>query len=331
MDVRALLIVNPLATSLTVAARERVIGTLGREADLTVTETRYRGHAGELARKAVTDGLDTVITLGGDGTLNEAVNGLLSDSGGPDDARGPDDVRGHGDLGDPGDTARLPAIVPLPAGSANVFARSLGLPRDLDRAARLVRSALRGGRRRPLTLGHADGRYFTFCAGLGLDAEVVRAVDEQRSAGLRATPARYVTTAVRRFFATDRRDPALTVEVPGGPVIDRVLLGIVANTAPWTYAGPLPVNPTPRARLAGGLDVLTVRRMDLLSSLALLAAMVAPGGIRAGHPGTAALHDRSAFTIRASRPVAFQMDGEYLGERTTVSFTTISDAVRLAV
>ena len=330
MGVPALLIVNPLATSLTAAARERVVAALGAEVELTVAHTQYRGHAGELARKAVTDGLDAVVTLGGDGTLNEAINGLLSDHD-PYDPRDPGDVRGRGDLGDLGDTAGLPAIAPLPAGSANVFARSLGLPRDLDRATDLVRSALRGGRRRPLTLGHADGRYFTFCAGFGLDAEVVRAVDEQRTAGLRATPARYVTTAVRRFFATDRRDPALTVEVPGGPPIERVLLGIVANTAPWTYAGPLPVNPTPRARLTGGLDVLTVRRMDLLSSLALLAAMVTPGGIRAWHPGTTGLHDMSAFTIRASRPVAFQMDGEYLGERTSVSFTAISDAVRLAV
>lgn len=308
----ALLIVNPRATSLTPSVRDSVITAIAAEADLTVAVTQYRGHAGELARKAMADGFDVVITLGGDGTLNEAINGLLAD-------------------GVPADPACLPAVAPLPAGSANVFARSLGLPRDLHRATDLVLSALRHDRRRPLTLGHADNRFFTFCAGLGLDAEVVRAVEEQRATGVRATPSRYVRTAVRRFFAADRRNPALTVEVPGGPAVDRVLLGIVSNTAPWTYAGPLPVNPTPRARLTGGLDVLTVRRMDLLSSLALLAGMVTPGGIRPGHPGTAELHDMSAFTFTADRPVAFQVDGEYIGERTRIEFAAISDAVRLAV
>lgn len=308
----ALLIVNPYATALTPSVRDAVVAKLGAGAgDLTVAVTRHRGHAGELARKAVTDGLDTVVTLGGDGTLNEAVNGLLSD-------------------GVPADPDCLPAVAPLPAGSANVFARSVGLPRDLRRATDLVLSALRAGRRRPLTLGRADRRYFTFCAGLGLDAEVVRAVEEQRAAGRLPTPSRYVRTAVRRFFATDRTRPALTVEAPGAAV-ERVLFGIVSNTTPWTYAGPLPVNATPRARLAGGLDVLAVRRMDVLSSLGLLASMATPGGVRPGHPGTAALHDLSEFTFHADRPVAFQADGEYLGERTRVTFTAISDAVRLAV
>lgn len=309
----ALLIVNPRATTLTRSVRDTVIARLDAGVDaLAVAETQARGHAGELARKAVTDGLDAVITLGGDGTLNEAINGLLSD-----------DV--------PADPDCLPAVVPLPAGSANVFARSVGIPRDLRRAADLVVAALRAGRRRPVTLGRAGKRYFTFCAGLGLDAEVVREVDEQRAAGRRATTGRYLRTAVRRFLATDRTHPALTVETPGGASVEQVLLGIVSNTAPWTYAGPLPVNPTPRARLAGGLDALAVRRMDLLTTVRLVATMATPGGIRPGTPGTAMLHDLPAMTFRADRPVAFHVDGEYLGEVSRVSFTSVSDAVRLAL
>lgn len=309
----ALLIVNPRATTLTRSVRDAVIARLYAGLDaLTVTETRHRGHAGELARKAVTDGLDAVITLGGDGTLNEAVNGLLSD-------------------GVPADPDCLPAVVPLPAGSANVFARSVGVPRDLRRAADLVVAALHAGRRRPVTLGRAGKRYFTFCAGLGFDAEVVREVEAQRAAGLPATTGRYVRTALRRFFATDRRHPALTVETPGGASVEKVLLGIVSNTAPWTYAGPVPVNPTPGARLAGGLDALAVRRMDMLTTARLVAAMATPGGIRPGTPGTATLHDLPAMTFHADRPVAFQVDGEYLGEVTRVSFASISDAIRLAL
>lgn len=308
---QALLIVNPHATSVTPGVSNMVTRMLGAGLDLTVAPTDHRGHAAELARTAAAEGRDVVITLGGDGTLNEAVNGLLRDA--------------------PGDPDRLPAVAALPGGSANVFVRSLGLPRDLRRCTVSTLDALRRGRRRRIGLGRAEDRYFTFCAGLGLDAEVVRDVEAARAAGHRASPSLYIRTTVRRFFATDRQFPALTVERPHASTVHDVFLGIVSNTAPWTYAGLLPVNPNPRARLAEGLDLLAARRLDLPSSLGLLCAMLSPGGVRDAGLGRVALHDAGAFTLRATRPTAFQLDGEYLGEREHVDFTAVANALRIVV
>ena len=129
--------------------------------------TRRRGHAADLARAAADERLDVVVTLGGDGTVNEVVNGLLHD--GP--AR-----------------ARCPALAVVPGGSTNVFARALGLPKDTIEGTGAILEALHIGRVRSIGLGRADGRYFTFCAGFGLDAEVVRKVERARLRGRVSTP-----------------------------------------------------------------------------------------------------------------------------------------------
>src|SRR6185437_10523135 len=107
---RALLVMNPKATSTSERTREVLAHALAGELDTAIGETAYRGHAVELARAAAEDGVDLIVALGGDGTVNEVVNGIL--------------------------TARLPDGVPrpdlgvVPGGSTNVFARALGLPND---------------------------------------------------------------------------------------------------------------------------------------------------------------------------------------------------------
>ena len=102
--------------------------------ELEVAQTRYRGHAGTLARKAASDGFQLILTLGGDGTVNEAVNGLL-----------------HGLK--PGTD---PAFAPVPGGNANVFSRALGLPADPVDATGRILEALRTGRDRRVGLGCAS-------------------------------------------------------------------------------------------------------------------------------------------------------------------------------
>ncbi len=118
--------------------------------------------------------------------------------------------------------ADLPALAPLPGGSANVFTGALGLPRDpIDATGQILR-AVAEHRTRTIGLASADGRYFTFNAGLGLDAEVVRAVQGLRAHGEPVTPALYVRMALRQFYRqTDRRHPSLMIErdhqQPDGP------------------------------------------------------------------------------------------------------------------
>ena len=103
----------------------------------------------------------------------------------------------------------MPALAVVPGGSTNVFARALGLPKEWTEGTGVLLDALHAGRFRPIGLGRADGRYFTFCAGFGLDAEVVRKVERARLRGKVSTPALYMRSLLTQFFLeTDRPDAA---------------------------------------------------------------------------------------------------------------------------
>jgi diacylglycerol kinase family enzyme len=312
--VRALLIVNPYATSTTELRRDVIVRALSSAVELEVVETRYRGHATRLAAAAADGGFGLVLTLGGDGTVNEAVNGILGGTAG-----------GHG-----GGAARRPALAALPGGSANVFTRAVGLAADLVDAAGQILQALAEGRSRSLGVGLAGDRYFTFNAGLGLDAEVVRAVHGRRAGGRAASSALYLRTAVRQYYrVTDRRHPALMLERDGHPPEGPVFVAIVSNTAPWTYLGRWPVNPNPRARFESGLDVFALRSLGTFRTVRAIGRMLSPGGRPPRGRSVMTWHDLPEVTLRADRPVAFQVDGEYVGERECVRFLSVPDALRV--
>lgn len=305
---QALLIVNPRATSTTQGRRDVIARALASSLDLEVVETRYRGHASHVAADAAKRGYGLVITLGGDGTVNETVNGLLRDRGG----------------------TQAPRLAVLPGGNANVFTRALGLASDPVDATGELLAALARDSSRPVGLGLAGDRYFCINAGLGLDAEVVRVVEGLRARGRTATPALYLTTTVRHFwFVTDRRHPALTVERPGKPDLPGLYCGIVSNTSPWTYLGRRPVNPSPRASFGTGLDLFGLRKLSTLGTLNAVRQMLPEDGEPPRGRNVASLHDEATFTFRASRPVAFQLDGEYVGERECVTFHAIPNALQV--
>jgi diacylglycerol kinase family enzyme len=310
--VRALLIVNPHATSTTSLRRDVIVRALSSAVELEVVQTRYRGHATSLAAAARNDGFGLVLTLGGDGTVNEAVNGILGDTRG-------------------GTAASVPALAALPGGNANVFTRAAGLPADPVDATGQVLQALAEGRYRHVGLGLAGDRYFTFHAGLGLDAEVVRAVDGHRARGRAATSVLYLRMILRQFYrVTDRRHPALTLERDGHPPAGPLFLGIVSNTAPWTFLGRRPVYTSRQAAFDRGLDLFALRSLGTVSTLRtashLLSATYGPHG-----RSVLTLHDQAELTLRSARPVAFQLDGEYVGERESVRFLSVPDALRIVV
>src|SRR6266487_3461292 len=147
---RALLVVNPAATT-TRKGRDVLVRALASDLKLEVEETGHRGHAAALACRAARDGVDVVVALGGDGTVNEVVNGLLTDGARPG----------------------LPLLAVVPGGSTNVFVRMLGLPEDPIEATGEILDGLRSRRTRPVGLGveaEAGDRWFTFNAGFGFDA-----------------------------------------------------------------------------------------------------------------------------------------------------------------
>ena len=285
-------------------------------------QTRYRGHATSLAAGARNAGFGLVLTLGGDGTVNEAVNGILGDGAA-------NDAAGHAAAA--GSAASLPALAALPGGNANVFTRGAGLPADPVDATGQVLQALAEDRYRSIGLGLAGGRYFTFTAGLGFDAEVVRAVDGHRARGRAATSVLYLRMILRQFYrVTDRRHPALTLERDGHPPIGPLFLGIVSNTAPWTYLGRRPVYTSRQAAFERGLDLFALRSLGTVSTLRtasqLLSATETPHG-----RAVLTLHDQPEMTLRSARPVAFQVDGEYVGEQESVRFRSVPDALRIVV
>jgi diacylglycerol kinase family enzyme len=305
---RALLVVNPKATATTARARDVLAHALASETKLDVIHTNARGHAMELARQAAADGLDLVVALGGDGTVNEVVNGLLSNGPGPS----------------------VPALAVVPGGSTNVFARALGLPESPVEATGDLLEALRVNRRRTLGLGMADDRWFTFCAGLGLDAAVVRRTDQRRAKGRKATPTLFVTEALREFFTkAERKNPPLTLTRDGAEP-EHLGVALVCNTAPWTYLAGRPVLPCPDASFDTGLDVFGIRKLRTATTLRHLRQILsAEPKLRGRH--LLSLHDLDGFTISAEEPLPFQLDGDDLGERTSVTFRAVPQALEVLV
>jgi diacylglycerol kinase family enzyme len=318
--VRALLIVNPHATSTTRERRDVIVRALASAVDLEVVHTRYRGDATRLAATAATGGADLVMTLGGDGTVNEAVNGLLGGEG----------AAGGHPAAIPPPAEELPALAALPGGNANVFTRSLGLPRDpVDAAGRLI-DDLANKRERCIGLGRAGGRYFTFNAGIGLDAEAVRAVEGRRAHGVSLTPAMFARTALRQYYqVTDRRHPAITITKPEDLCRGELYLCILANSAPWTYLGSRPVNTNPDASFDAGLDLFGLRSLGTVSTLRALRQMFSGRAEAVRGRSVVTGHDLAAVEIAASRPTAFQLDGEYMGEVEAISFGSVPRALRV--
>ena len=339
---RALLIVNPHATSTTRGRRDVIVRALASAVDLEVVQTRYRGDATRLAATAASDKFGLVMTLGGDGTVNEAVNGLLGGTAWAEAPRSVDPARwteaggipGSDDaepaVTEPPDAADLPALAALPGGNANVFTRTLHMPDDPVDAAGALIEDLAEGKERCIGLGTANGRYFTFNAGLGFDAEVVRSVEGRRAAGRTLTPMLYTRTALRQYYqVTDRRHAAITITEPADLVAGPVHLCVVSNSAPWTYLGHRPVNTNPTASFDTGLDLLAFRRLGTIGTARTLRQMLTDRTEPPRGRSVVAAHDLPEIRLSADRPLAFQLDGEYMGEVEEVRLRSVPHALRV--
>lgn len=305
---RALAVVNPNATTTSDRTRDVVLAALSNDLDLQVAETTHRGHATELSRQARRDGVELVVSVGGDGTVNEVVNGLLCATADP---------------------APVPDIAIIPGGSTNVLARNLGIPESPVEATGLLLDALRTGRRQSIGLGRLDDRYFTFAAGFGFDADVIRAVEDERGRGRTSTVPLYVRTAVRRFFRQpERRQGSIEVVADDTERAGDLSVVIVTNCTPWTYLGPRPLRPTPRSDFKAGLDVFGLANLRLAPTLWHLAQLMTQRGPRGR--GVVSMHDCRHLIMTAEHPQPAQVDGDFIGERDRIELTAVPDAIRIA-
>ncbi|MYR08922.1 diacylglycerol kinase family lipid kinase [Gordonia sp. SID5947] len=297
---RVMLIVNPFATATSPAGRDALAHTLSSRFTLDVEHTTHRGHAGELAQRAVAEGVDVVIVHGGDGSVNEAVNGILGSPGATDPTR------------------RLPKVGVIPGGSANVFARTLGIRSDPLAATAQIIDLLEAGRCRRIGLGHTQDRWFLFNTGMGMDAVVVHAMEDKRHAGKAATPSRYLWTTIASFVRHAASRAAFTVEIPDHEPITGVRYGFVSNTSPWTFLGDYEIRTNPTTGFDTRLGLFAATSTSVARNLPLAARLLTHRNPKARH-----LHrddDLAWVRFRADEPIDVQMDGDYIGAHRSIDF-----------
>jgi diacylglycerol kinase family enzyme len=297
---KVLLISNPTARATEHRVIEQVTQTLTGRFTLEMAESAARDDSTRLARDAVTSGFDAVIALGGDGTVNEVAQALV-----------------HTDV----------ALGIIPAGTTNVMARSLGIPPDPRDASAFLASRLdRGGRRR-INVGRIGARYFLFGAGMGLDAEVIRAVEERPEKKRRLGHLFFLQQALVTAGRHRSVAPTISMTVEGSAT-EMVALALCANAGPFTYFGKHPLHVFPHVDLREGLDVFGLSRIGWTTVPRLgWAFLVTRSHI--GWPTANYHHDVGSVELRAAAPVPVEVDGDYIGEWDQASVRLIPQALEL--
>lgn len=302
---RVALIVNPAAASINSRSRVRIQRALADRHELKVVETSRRGHATRLAHRAVRDGYELVVTLGGDGTVNEAANGLLGT-----------DV----------------PLAPLPGGSTNVFARAIGYPNDAVEATRVLLAAVDAGSIRPGSLGLANGRVFVFNVGIGFDADVVHRVEERGILKRWAGHPWFIYNAVRSLASKETRSTTFEILTIDGRHRRNLRMAVAMNVNPYTYLGNAPLALAPEAGLDAPLSVVSTDSFALMHLSPVIGVVLGrrPDGLpdegAFGH--WAGVH---AARVTADRPFRYQLDGEPQDPVTELVLEHRPEAIRVLV
>jgi diacylglycerol kinase family enzyme len=282
---RLLLIVNPVARTVSKPTLAVIEKALSADFRLEVVETKERGHANEIAGQAVHEDIDLVVVFSGDGTINEAVNALAGTE---------------------------TALGVLPGGATNILVRALGLPTDpVEATGILIGKALDDEFTR-LDLGRADGRYFAVNCGAGVDAAAMERLD----AKFPKTKSKYDRVAFRAvawsvLVAYAGRLPDLRVQVDDREPIDALSV-LMGRTDPYTYYKERGLRMTPQASLEAGLDVLSIRKLNR-RSIPRIAWQVFGSARHVRGRDIDYVHDASRVTITSQEPFPVQVDGDILG------------------
>jgi diacylglycerol kinase family enzyme len=293
---RVMVIVNPHATTVSDRMRTLIVSAVRGRFEAVTVDTAGRDDATRLARVAADEGFDAVVALGGDGTVNEAANGL---------------------------TGTDVALFPLPGGATNVFARMLGIPADLVDATEHLLGLADAWRTRRVDVGDVNGRAFLFASGMGLDAAVVRHCDAHPKAKARFKQSYFAMAAVATFlqeylvhpprleaFAGGRRFAGVTTIVQNGPVL--------------TYFHDKPVEVVEGVGLDDGLlGGVMLERATPLDVPGITARLLSDRLRVADHRRVASWPSGTAAVVRSAdgRPVPLEVDGDHIGDVTEARYS----------
>jgi diacylglycerol kinase family enzyme len=293
---RMLVIVNPVATTMSARLRNLVIAALHGRYEVEAIDTQARGHATDLCREAAHEGYDVVVSFGGDGTVNEVANGLAGGA---------------------------TPMTCLPGGATNALCKMLGIPGDIVDATEHVLGLADDWRPRRIDLGTVNGRAFTYSSGFGLDASVVKRIEaspELKRHRLREYFFVYaaVETVLRHYV---RNPPRMDVEVDGQTT--RAIATIVQNGAQFTYLDDKPIF----IAEGGGLDsgslagvaLRGVKPRDIPAiALRLLSSKRTVVGQRQIHAFSGV--DGLRCVSADGRAIPLHVDGDHVGDVTEAVF-----------
>jgi diacylglycerol kinase family enzyme len=293
---RMLVIVNPYASTVSDRLKNLVVYALQGRYSVEAVDTQARSHATEICREAAEEGYDVVVAFGGDGTVNEAANGL---AGSPT------------------------PLTALPGGSTNVFCRTLGMPNDVvDATEHLLGMADRFHPIR-VDLASAGARRFTFSAGVGLDASVVERVDAHPYRKARFGEWYFTWTALGTFNRRFLVNPPRVRAVAGDESVEGVTV-VVQNSEPYSYFGRRPLRVCEGSDpINGRLSAAVLKRATPLEMPTLIPRILSgrPGAV-ARHRQIVSLQDLPGLRVETTdgRPFPLQLDGDYVGEFEEIEF-----------
>jgi len=307
---RMLVIVNPYATTVSDRLRNLVVYALQSRYSVEAIDTEKRDHATQITREAAREGYDVVVAFGGDGTVNEAANGLV------------------------GSETPLTA---LPGGSTNVWARTLGIPNDVVDATEHLLALADDWAPRKIDLGLVDERYFVFACGVGIDATVVERVDAHPRLKSSAGPYYYSWCGVSAFYRKYLHNAVRVRCESGGEAVEGIT-AIVQNSDPFTYFASRPIRVCEGIAIDDGtLSLGVLKRATQRDMPTLITRLFSAGKPAARHRQVEHFDDvRSARVESISedgdgkpRPFPVQVDGDYIGESTRLELAAEPGALTI--
>jgi len=299
---RMLVVANPYATTVTPRLRQLVVAALQSRYEVDAVDTERPRHATELSAEAAREGYGVVLAFGGDGTVNEAANGLVGT-----------------------DTA----LTCLPGGATNVYHRMLGLSTSVVEATGQLLDAAPTFAPRRVDLARVNDRWFTFSAGAGLDAAVVERVDARPQLKARFGPWFYAQSALGTFMARYVVNPPRVVVEAGGTELTGVSV-FVQNGQPYTYFRRRPVRLAEEMQLdSGDFAGVVLTRANAVDVPTIGFRLLARNAQVGQHRRVTAFDRLSELRVRSfdDRPVPVQVDGDFIGTHDEAVFSVAPGAL----